>query len=591
MRTNTLRWAALVGVVLLLIAVGTVVAVPPADGYEISLYAAIPVFFWVALIGALSAGALVILGSATVSQDRTWRYGLSIMLLAAGILVVLPFLRGYAMYGRADALTHIGFIRDIIATDSVEGNVYPPLHLLTIAVADATRMELSTVAMVLPPVFSGLFFVSMYQLLRRVAGTRTEFLLGLPVTVLPILGVAHVSFRPFDASLMLLPFVYYLWVRSQRQSRLATRLPMVLALVALLLYHPLTGLFFIGIAGLYVIASELPRYRPQASYTNIASLSAAVFVGWYSGFTGIIIRFENVYETVFGVGGGEPPVQSYQQTVSESSPALIDVIRVIVFRYGVEMALFGLGFAFVGVLLLNSLHNREKLDLFTVTFAAVFVLSSLGGLGFLLSDLIVPQDRPWQVAKIIAAVLTGGLFYYLFRTLGTASRSQWLRKATSAAVVLTVVGLVVLAVLSLYPAPIQSEANNQVTEMEMQGSVWLTEYGQRETALMEFGTDYDRMHEALAGKRAEKPFVGSTPPPHFNYTRYDRFGDSYETDRYLTLTRRGRVTYPKMFEGYRAQWRYTPAEFARLERDRTVDRVYDNGGYTQYVVEGTRTAS
>lgn len=600
MSSNRSKRIALVGVVLLLLAVVIVIAVPPANQYEISLYDTYPSYFWALVAGALLAGLLAIVVSAKRDGDRSWIFGLLIALLVNSMLLLMPFIRGYQMYGDGDALTHLGYVKEIGMSGSLGENIYPPAHLLVLVLEDATGADPMTIAMLVPMVFSGLYFGGMFYLLDHLFDGRDQFLFGLPFAILPIFGRTHLAYRPFALSIMFVPLVVYLFVKSHRSSTPPVRVAFVLALVALLLYHPLTALFIIGVFSLYFVGKHVPRVRRQyATPTNVLSLSAAIFVVWYSNFAGVIQRFYRVYEVLFGLNEGNPPVDVYVQTVNEASPAIIDLLRVATFRYGVEFLLFGLGFAYIGLTLLLWLRKEYAPDTYTLMFALTLLLFGIGGVFFLVWDLIVSPDRPFKIAKIGAVVLVSQLFYFVWNhgestsrlrrgVSGSTARLLGSRTGFHGILSVVILLLVVLSVFSFYPSPLVSLSTSQVTEMNLEGTAWVTQHETGADALSVFGYNYDRHFEAQYGTGASKPFSVRRIPDHFNYTEHAYLGQSYTSDTYMAITRRGRIIYPEAFPDYSEQWRFTPDDFDRLERDPTTARVYDNSDYTHYLIDGVR---
>lgn len=587
MRAKRLGILALFGVVCLNVAVAIALAVPPADGYELSLYAAYPVYFWALVVGAIFLGSVVIVGSAGTPRNRSWVFGLSTVFVANALLLLMPYVRGYQMYGRADAMSHLGFVREIATSGGIEGNIYPPMHMLVLALAEVTSLDPMTIATLIPAVFSGVYFGAMFYLLVVLFDSRERVLFGLPFVALPVLRHAHLGVRPFDLSVMLLPLVLYLFVKGQRTPLPSVRATLVVSLVGLLLYHPLTALFVIGVFSIYLAARYAPRIREQyATPTNVFSLSVALFVAWYLQFTGIILRFDRIYNTLLGQNEDVTYLEKYTGVVEEASPALIDLLRVMTFKYGLEVLLFGLGFAFLGLSLLFVIRKEYYMDSHTIMLLGTLGLFSISGILFLVMDLIVPPERPFQIAKIAATVLAGQLFYLLWYHVDWSRHRSGLQTGFHVSLTVTILLLVVLSTFGLHNSPLASENNDQVTEMELEGSRWLTEHGRHADEFSQFGISYRRFHDALYGIHAPQPLVGTGLPDHFNYTVNRHLGQSYTNDTYLTITRLGRIVYPEGFPDYRSKWRFTPADFERLERDETTARIYDNGDYNQYLVDG-----
>ncbi len=107
---------AVVGVLLLSISTAIAVISPPATEYEISLYESYPTSFWGCIIGSLFSGSLLIFRSIGNSNERSWVFGTSLMLATDALLLLMPLIRGYVMYGDADPLTHLGYVQDIVNT-------------------------------------------------------------------------------------------------------------------------------------------------------------------------------------------------------------------------------------------------------------------------------------------------------------------------------------------------------------------------------------------------------------------------------------------------------------------------------------------
>ena len=589
MRTDVLRGIASVGVLLLIGAIAIVIAVPPASQYEISIYGAYPNYFWGLVVGAMFAGSIVIIGSAVTSGDRSWVFGVALLLMTNALLFLLPYFRGYQMYGRGDPLSHIGFVEDIVISADLGSNIYPPMHLLILGLSEATGVDSMTVSMVIPVTFSLLYFGGMFYLLRSLFDSRVYFLFGLAFVLLPVLGRTYVGLRPFDVSVLLVPFVFYLFIRSQRAPVPRVRAAFVISLIAILLYHPLTALFLIAVFTLWLLGKYAPAVEIEyATPTNLVSLSFVVFLAWYSSFTGIILRFESVFQTLTGQSRDGAPVDVYRDTSEQATIALLDLLRIVTFSYGIELILFALGFLFLGFALLLIHRGDYAPTQYVIMFGGTLALFSVGGIFFLLADLQVPHGRPFQLAMIGAVLVIGQLFYLLGNRVHLTRTRPKLRSGVYVSMAGVILVLVLLSVFSLYPSPFGFSSNSQVTEMEVDGSQWVTEHGEAGSHLIEVDLNYHRHHHAGYGTSTDLPFTWTSAPPHFNYTEYDYLGSSFENDTYLSITEKGRIVYPEVFTDYPENWRYTPEDFEQLERDTTTERIYDNGGYNQYIIDGIR---
>ena len=150
---------------------------PPASDYEISIYDAYPGYFWVFIITSIFMGQIILLKSAFSSDknDKIWVSGFLAILTTNVILLFMPFIRGYATYGRGDVLSHIGYIKDILRTASFgTNNFYPLDHIVTASLSYITSINVEPAVNIIPPIFSLFYIISIYFLARQIFERKTK---------------------------------------------------------------------------------------------------------------------------------------------------------------------------------------------------------------------------------------------------------------------------------------------------------------------------------------------------------------------------------------------------------------------------------
>ncbi|MBX0302881.1 hypothetical protein [Haloarcula salinisoli] len=586
-RTGT-RWLAAVGFGLVLVLTVILSLTPDATTYEISIYDAYPWYFWAIACLALVLGNVVIVRSAS-EETADWMYGLLLVGTVVGVLVFLPYFRGYAVFGRADVLSHVGYIRDIQETGAIgQRNIYPNFHLLVLSLAYVVGVDPSTMITGIAGIGSLFSIVSFLALVSTVFDRRRA-LLSLPFATV----LVAVQSVPYVFSTLLVPFVLYLFVKERRTRTLHIRAALATTLFGIVIYHPITALFLLFIFGVYGVAQLLSDRNllgaddgPAGSSVGAKPLSqlvVAVFAVWYLDFTTIVERFGVVVQNLAAPGGGGSPASTYSSTVSQYSPALVDLVRIALVRYGQSAILLTIGglaaLLFAGAVI----WRRSGWDVSRASFVGLFtVFTGLSALFFLV-DLVVGFGRPLLYAELFAALLSGSLFYALANTAVS-------RRTMYASLYGIVTLLVVFSTFGLYASPYSVDENQQVTRMELEGSEWYLEHRNNQVRLSEFGTDVHRYRDAIYGRESygTRQVVTSDTaeiPPHFGYTDRETLGAGYEDDRYMVLTRAGRIFYPNLYPDYRQYWKYEQADFQRLDRDESVTQVYDNGEYDVYRVD------
>lgn len=581
-----LRPTAFVGLCFLLVVVAMINIVPPAGGYEISLYGAYPQFFWVALIVAIFSGQLVILGSAIYGgeRDRTWVFGVALILVSNAILLLMPYIRGYPIYGRGDVLTHVGYVKDLTEV-GVDVNIYPLMHLHTQALSHATGLPPSAVINFLPVVVSFVCFGGLFYLAVGLFD-RTQALFCLPFVIVPFVGGSHSVVVPFTLSVLFIPFVLYILHKEQETTAIPIRVVLVVSIVGSALYHPLTAILMLPTYGIYVGFKRAEPFRSRwQGPTKIASLATTIFAAWYLQAYGIISRFEKVYQRVLGSAESASKLDAYVGTANTYSLRFVDVVEFIFIRYGVAMLLFGFATVFIAFALYRWLRNGTGQSLFLLFFIGAFILFAGLSVAFLLNNFIAGWGRPLSIGKVFAAVLSASLIYYLWKQ----NKSVSWRSVVGLSLAVLLVAFTTLALVGVYPTLAATQNNHQVTEMEIDGTEWMFENRNSEIPLNGHRLvpfRFEHFHNGTLNETVRQ-YEARRPPDHFGYDRADALGAFYEQDRYLMVNRLAEETYPKQFSGYEEYWRFTPDDFDQLSHDRSVSRIYDNGELRTYRVRAT----
>ncbi len=583
----TTKALAALGTLCLLLATGILLWMPPARGYEISIYDTFPSYFWALLIGVICLGQLTVLSSAVGHEtDDGWIGGVGLMAAGSAILVLLPSIRGYPVYGRADVLTHIGLIHDL-ETVGIAENIYPPAHILTQAIAGATGRGTTDVINLMPMIFTVLFFGAAALVVIQLFDRR-QALFCLPVMLLPIMGSSFLMVIPFLMSVMLVPLVLFLFLKEQRTQSVAIRLLLILSIVGVIVYHPLTAMFFLVPAVLYSVIGRTSI--PSADWSlipNVTSLTIVVFSAWYMQHAGIIIRFRNIANDFIGGSESQSELDATVDTVSTTGPDLTDLLQIAVLQRGPDVLIFGFAAVFLAIVALAWFRYGDKPDAFRLLFLTTAM--AFGGVAtvFLTTNLIAGYGRPLLFGKVFAVLFVGALFHMFWA--GTQSHGGRLAVLGTFAIVLFV--LVNLMVFSMFTSPLVFDRNHQVTEMEIEGSEWLFEERNEDLLIEERGIRQYRYYHLHYGTIDNDPTIrwgGASPPAHFNYTEHDTLGQSYDDDRYLILTELARIEYQERFPDYQEQWKFTPEDFERVETDQSLHRVYDNGEFNVYRIQAGR---
>jgi len=201
---------------------------------------------------------------------------------------------------------------------------------------------------------------------------------------------------------------------------------------------------------------------------------------------------------------------------------------------------------------------------------------------------------PMRFAVYIAIVCTilGGLTLYKFIDWATSHHGEWLARIATFFVAVLLVGVSMNSILKAYPSPYTLSPSYQTTQAEIDGMDWFLH--NKDTGMNSSGWYYAPYRYAAflltpdeRGQRED--FLGNVTgslPFHLGYDKYPMMGQGYEEDTYVVLRELNRVHYIDVFPRM-AELRLLPSDFAKMEHDPSVDRLYANGGLEIWYVHAT----
>jgi hypothetical protein len=569
----------------------------PATGYELSIYASTPVLVWVFLILAWAGGVFLIVHQ-VITEDyersRIWLIGFVILLLAHVSLLYIPYVRGYVSWW-GDNLTHWGQLKDILSTGHfAEFNSYPVTHTLLAQVVSVTGLPPSTVANLGTCFLSIGFVLSAYLLATAVLPHKGQHLLAAAVAaaVMPF-GLYHVLLMPNGWSIMLFPLLLFAVLKCDSWAYL------VVALILVVLYpffHPLSSLMaaaaLVAIALLrlalrYVFGSARRTDGTPAlgRILTLAGIDLAILFPWLLSFKEHVARERMLWKQL--ITGGSDVIGGMGESLNKVDVHGLGFLLLLVKMYGVELILIGT--AMIGGFLLirrlrSSARDAKSLGLLALLglmllFGSLYLLYLVGapGLG------AIGAQRLLAYTLIPTSALSGFALYHLIARFGHGSR-------VAATIFCTIMLAAVLSILSLYDSPYRLRPNLQVTQMEMTGMGWFVDTKDRGLGTTHVMRPVWRFADALLGeteaeRRQDQEFAKYVPriPDHFGYGDYVTLGEQYSEDTYATITGFDTVIYDTV---WKEVGRFSQSDFARLQEDSTVMKVYANGELDVYLIRG-----
>ncbi len=590
---------AIIAFIFIGLALYTIAITPPATGYELDIYQAYPTYFWAFLIVSIACGICILVRQAFFDEKSNWwLVGLLVIISSNLIILFLPVFRGYVIFGRADAMSHLGYMKDILITGHIGENFYPMLHILGASILDITGLSNGVVGVLIYALFSIIYIIGVYLLASVISRNRGQALLITAFAAPFMYSDYHAYLFPAFSSLFMLPLLLYLYHRLGKSSSNKVQWTILVLILALhiVFHHPVTALFVIAVFLSFGLSSIL--YRLVAKYKksdlmrttwlgkNYGWLSliliAASFIWIFSSVT-LRYTFLKAWRSVFYQIG-----YSTYQELTESLPSITapvsEITSYLFNNYGAIIIYFLISLVALIFILRWSLSKRIKVDAAIFTYGILTVGAGLSMLFFWFGWYVsLNVVRAARFLILMSTILNGLVVYEL------ASEKSFFRfgkgkflpvgKIIIAFTALLIISATFFSVFNIYRSPRIDRWNMQVTRYEIEGVNWLLEYNDGQTPIQSFLVKIYRFKDLeLGGTQPSNAMINREYiPPHFGYDINDSAAETFDfQDNYLVTAEIDRQ-YPMVFPEHRRYYQYTEDDFLRMNSDATVTKIYANG--------------
>lgn len=592
MNRTTLNWTFAVGFVAL--AAGILLArADPATAYEASIYTGTPMATWVGFAIAMA----IAVSAAIICHGRQQAIGIGLGAATVTSIVSLPVIRNYYFIGMGDALSHLGWTRDLVTGQMAAHELfYPGLHSLGavfhfLGGVPVERALLFGIVVLFVP-----FLVFVPLVVRDLSGNA--FAVGVAAVVswmvLPINNIAtHMGVHTNSNALFLVPVVLFALVAYLRRRATIERLPFGLSpfsvllytsAIALLLVHPQQMVNVVvlvaAIGGVQYLAhrryDEHPILEHPTMYTPTFVLGS-IFGIW----TVSNARFREALEGfVIGIFtadvGADAEIDQQGSSLTEIGGSLAEVF-VSMF---LGAALIGL---LVGFFVLFTWLGRTRLDGETRSLVNYFAIAlvPLGGM-FLLYFVGTPSMafRQMGFIYVVLTILAG---IAIAHAVGGLSGLIPTPGANAVAAVFLGVCLV-LGLMTVFASPVIYSPGQHVTEEKYNGYETAMGHGADDVPYAGLGYDPYRFDHGINGLGGEETLTAGTAASgevdgeEFNGGNYT--GAYNDVDYYLVVSEFDET---REFDVYQ-ELRYSQAALHGVQYNPHADKVVSNDEFRMYAV-------
>ena len=577
----------------------------PASSYEVSIYTTnLSPLVWVLLITSMGGSIFLLVCQALDKESQEnnwWLVPLFTLMFSSLIVLLLPVLKGYYSSSRGDALTHIGYIKDILLMGHFsQHNIYPAQHMLPAMLAQVIGLSARSAASYVSPLFSVGYVLFVYLLARTIFHKKGEIILACiagSILLIPHSGHLEAS-RP--AALMF-PLVLALFFRSWGKKSFNYKLLFILVLIVLPFLHPLAtltmmvALVLVSLlqAGYNAIHTEEPRKEIPLNFLLIL---AVVSFLWYADLFIFRVGVDYIVKLIHLEATASPAI-NYGSLLEKGGVHGFDTIILLFKLYGGEIiygTLASIAVVTVAWKLISHRRQEKEVVMLSILFAALCLayLVYWAGLAFGVGETYSRIIFYIPIVSIMLASLT--LYQIILR-----SRH---RKLVIVLVACLILISATFSVFNKYSSTHIHQPNAQATYMEIEGTKWIVNYRDLSTkithiggaSLYRFGVAEHGVYWFHTSKVPLDPSFPIPPvriPDHFGYQYYENIGQSVAENTYLALTKLDWILYEEIWKPP-VPTRWGKEDFDELEHDPTADKLYSNGEFdVWYIQHSSLTAS
>jgi len=558
-----------------------IVNVPPSSGYELSIYIALPILYWIFVLSSLFGFIIVaVRTSLSYSNDNKTCWIISIV----GIFIIflqlmwLPDLRGYFLKGLGDFTTHIARSEAILKSGYVDKQVFYPMSYALV--------QLFHVILGINPDiiwrFGGIFIYIIYVLFTFLASNsidESSVMLSVVASVIYVSGQYLPEITPGNLSIYLMPLLILLFIKSRESNRMGFRILLVIILLIYPFLHPLTAFLLI----IYLFVMETSKWlinymRMKKFYSSykvdlpIIEINAVLilliaWVTWFSSFS--VWNNSLIAVQKWLIGEAKTQLQIVDYLASRANFSVWDTLWLAIKQEG-GVLLYGSVALLVLVWLLirlkwNFLSLKNSSLIFSIY--AVLVLAIVFS-GFALVGPFGGLDIPRLLRYVVpfATLLIG--FYGL--NINNKERLVINFSFTSVFIIAAFSG-----VYTLHSSPFVLKPNNQVTAQDYKCIEWLLRY--KSEYPIKGIWSVSRLVDLVIGpdERAKRVDIDSEPlPDHFGYNTYSSMARNFHEKVYFPITTFDKETTLNLWS---MADKFNTEDFEKLTQDRSVLLLYTNG--------------
>lgn len=582
-----------------------IISIKPVSSLEVSIYGGIDKILWTIPLFCLICSSIFVISSIMdnkINANFFW-IGLFLIILINSIIIILPLIKGYYGYFRADVLTHCGHIIDIGLKSHIDKNsrnIYPISHILAYFLSRLLNISYNSVIIFFPFFYSILYVLNIFVLAGQIFENKTYVKLSVLFSSVLLFSNYQTALIPQSFSMLMLPLFYYIYFNVKRNT-VNFSLLFIIFSITFPFFHPLTTIIFILslpiMNGLRYTYIQLCKNQTCSRFSYHSMLiSSLVLLSWIEYNTWFwIARVEEFTTWISGNLTRSSEIQSSLATANKAQALGYNVYNLFFMTFWGQVI-----YLIITIFALFIIIKSVKKD---PEVGKIYVLS-----GFFFLPLAIPLIimaginlfdfniiRLIQVMVLITPIYVGFFFGKLFN-----SNSKTFKNFVFIIAICIFVSSAYAGVFNIHRSPYTLQSNDQFTKSEVNGISWFYKTKSANITFITLGTDPYRFADLLYGRatgrfsqynNTQLPF-----PPHLGYydnssslgqtlsndaANLSQFLYNMEGDPYLILSARGEYFYKYILTNSPT---LSADDLVKVESDTSLLKVYNNENIKIFII-------
>ncbi|ELY49374.1 hypothetical protein [Natronorubrum sulfidifaciens] len=567
----------------------------PATNYEPSIYTGTPTTTWIAFAVALA----IAISTALICRGREQAFGIGLGAITVTGIVSLPVIRNYRFSGMGDALTHLGWTRNITTGELAPHELfYPAVHSIASVFYYAGGIPVERGLLFSMVILFVPFLLFVPLVVREVTGPGLAVGVGAIVSwmALPINNIAtHMGVHTNSNALFVVPVVIFAFLAYLRRRAAIERLPfglspfsllIVLSGVGLLLIHPQQMINVVILLGTisaiqYVVRR---RYDDHPVLDHPTTYAHTVVLGSLFGLWAL--SNERFRDALLGLltgiftadVGSSAEVEQRESSLTEIGGSLGELF-VAMF---LELAVISL---LVGVFILLVWFGRTSLDPEAKSLVNYLAISMVPLTGLFAVYFVGTPTMAFRQVGFLAVVLTILAGVAISRGIGTLSR--YISRPGGNVVAALVLGAcLVLGLMTVFASPMIYDPGQHVTQQKFSGYESGFEHADDDVPHVGMGYDPYRYDHGINGVEGEGTLSGATVASgtvDAEAFEAGNYNEAYNDIDYYFITTQYDMT--RELEVYQELY-YSEDSLETFETSSEANKVISNDEFRMYAVSG-----